>query len=168
MGNATFRTVSFFLLLVFIGGCGAADPGDFTEQTGQATYYWWLDPNANWDYDSNGHKHYYYALVSGQRLMAGDYVTGDQGLQLKLQSDCNLVFSKSGKALWASHTERALWCHATMQSDGNLVVYDDGPVRPVWASNTVGHPGSHTLFFTPDKLCLLYGQTVGLLTWCAD
>jgi hypothetical protein len=149
MRSAAIEKAAFLIFMGLVGGCAPAEPEDV-----------------------NGHKHYYRGtLLSGQQLMEGDYVTQGSGVALWMQGDCNLVFSQNGKPLWASHTERALWCHASMQTDGNFVVYDDGPVRPVFATGTAGYGGSYINLYSkwnPVTFCVTRGQTVKQLWWCSD
>ena len=69
-----------------------------------------------------------------------------------MQTDGNLVLYEGpcvnmscGTPLWASHTVDCGGC-VSMQSDGNLVVYDSGGMQPghaCWASGTNGHPGAY-------------------------
>jgi hypothetical protein len=55
------------------------------------------------------------------------------------QSDGNLVLYNNGRAIWSSNTAGRGASNLTMQSDGNLVVYYNG--RATWSSNTAGLGG---------------------------
>jgi hypothetical protein len=81
-------------------------------------------------------------------------VTPDGLYELRMQSDCNLVLYRiQGHGLpkapvMASNTQgRAQGCILTMQNDGNLVI-SDNVHRPVWATNTFGHPGANAMIVT--------------------
>ena len=107
-----------------------------------------------------------------------DYLSSSNGqYTLLMQTDCNFVLYHGTAAIWASNTdgcgdgyrtdgwwpfsssshyERTFKIQATMQSDGNLVVYayyyylhdlntqpadtSDQRVKVLWASNTNGRP----------------------------
>ena len=72
------------------------------------------------------------SLKTGERL-----ASADGRFDLGMQSDGNLVLTKGAerKVLWSSGTAGKGATIATMQEDGNLVLYKpDG--TPVWASNT--------------------------------
>lgn len=67
---------------------------------------------------------------AGQSLFMGDRLySGDQRYYIEMQSDCNLVIYQSAYAgqaypLWDTKTQgRARRCRATMQTDGNFVLY---------------------------------------------
>lgn len=97
-------------------------------------------------------------LHSGQKLSKGQ--SKDQGVPspnffyeskkhpyhvLIMQNDGNLVLYKdngddTGTPIWATGTNPN-GSYAIMQDDGNLVVYDSNN-KPLWASNTAGHPGA--------------------------
>src|SRR6516225_2696677 len=88
------------------------------------------------------------------RLNAGEYLFPPQKLvadgcyfELAMQADGNLVTYTSaslggGTAWWASNT-LGTGGYATMQGDGNFVIYNWSD-QPVWSSNTLG--------LTPDQL----------------
>lgn len=65
----------------------------------------------------------------------------DGNYRLNMQGDGNLVEYGPGGAMWASCTEIRPGSIATMQSDGNFVVYDSGHVAR-WSTGTNGHSGS--------------------------
>lgn len=72
------------------------------------------------------------SLKPGQRLLSQD-----GRFEVAMRTDGNLVLSRTSdrRALWASGTQGKGASLATMQEDGNLVLYKpDG--APVWASNT--------------------------------
>ncbi len=61
-----------------------------------------------------------------------------------MQDDGNLVLCDgAGKALWASGTDHHPGAYATMQTDGNLVVYQGS--TPLWASKTNGKQAGGSL-----------------------
>ena len=82
---------------------------------------------------------------------------------LVYQDDGNLVLYPNGStnALWASGTQGTSQGSAIMQTDGNLVVYDQSG-SPVFATNTEGNPGSslvlendgNVVIYAPDETVL--------------
>lgn len=170
MRNGAVGTIAFVIATALLAGCAPEGPEEFEEAQGAATYPGY-DPNLNWEYDSNGYVHYTYGMMmAGQRLFPGDYLTYSN-IQLKLQGDCNLVLSVNGKATWASHTDRALWCHATMQTDGNFVVYDDGPNRAVWDTKTAGKGAGaylNLLPWDPPVFCVMTGKSFVKQFWACE
>ncbi|XP_039140857.1 mannose-specific lectin-like [Dioscorea cayenensis subsp. rotundata] len=90
------------------------------------------------------------SLLSGQALYYASYT-------FIMQSDCNLVEYDNGKAIWASGTNgRGTNCRVTMQSDGNLVIYDNNN-KAVWASNTNVGQGHYVLILQKDRNVVIYG-----------
>ncbi|MBK7860664.1 MAG: hypothetical protein IPJ65_19095 [Archangiaceae bacterium] len=96
-------------------------------------------------------------------MRAGDRLTQNEVLHacsgqywLALQGDGNLV-------LYANNPVRARWSTRTfvtgvrleMQGDGNLVLYQG--TRPLWASNTSGHPGAMLAMQDDGNLVLYQG-----------
>ena len=92
------------------------------------------------------------SLTSGESLQPGQYLQSPNGsYELIMQADGNLVLyqgtvtcptaSCNGDALWNSGTGGDNDAYVTMQSDGNLVVYDNGTA--VWSSQTAGFPGDY-------------------------
>jgi hypothetical protein len=75
-------------------------------------------------------------LPAGGRLGPGQFVVGAGGEKLIMQSNGNLVVFRGATALWSTST-RVHGSAATVQSDGNFVVYS--PARRVlWSSHTGG------------------------------
>lgn len=98
---------------------------------------WYAPGSCRTDFGLN----YYTPLAPGQWLNPGDSLTSGS-YQLRYQTDANLVLYNGSTAIWAINC----WpvCNplgpagaATMQTDGNFVVYDDVG-NPEWASNTGG------------------------------
>jgi hypothetical protein len=79
-------------------------------------------------------------LLPGQGLTPGNSITSPSGrYELILQSDGNLVvydWFEAHRAIWASNTGGHAVSSATMQTDGNFVIY--GFPNAIWASNTAG------------------------------
>ena len=82
-------------------------------------------------------------LNSEKTLQSGETINSpDKRFTINMQADCNLVVYKiTGNrehALWNSGTAgKRTQCHADMQSDGNLVLYD-GAHRAVWDAKVDG------------------------------
>ncbi|MEU1505546.1 RHS repeat-associated core domain-containing protein [Kitasatospora sp. NPDC005748] len=75
-------------------------------------------------------------LKAGFVLNSGESVRSNS-VQLAMQPDGNLVLSslRTGKAIWSTNTQDHSGAWATMQDDGNFVVYDPQRV-PLWSSKT--------------------------------
>ena len=87
-------------------------------------------------------------LQHDEQLNVNDQlVSGNGRVKLVLQDDGNLVLYRTddGRALWASNTAGRPAASASMQSDGNFVVYgQDGLAH--WASKAkVLNAGVHSL-----------------------
>ncbi|WP_327067733.1 ricin-type beta-trefoil lectin domain protein [Kitasatospora sp. NBC_01302] len=105
------------------------------------------------------------ALPGGTVLNPGDSVTAARS-RLTMQPDGNLVLTSlvTGNVLWASGT----WPHsgstATVQADGNVVVYDPNH-NAIWSTGTWGHGGDQ-LVVQDDHGLALYGPD-GRTLWSA-
>jgi hypothetical protein len=84
-----------------------------------------------------------------------------------MQADGNLVLYRvdNGVALWASNTPGQPVTHTVMQSDGNLVCYDNNG-RPYWATNTNGNPGAWLL--VQDDGNLVVYSAGGVALWASN
>nr|AEJ88273.1 putative mannose-binding lectin [Wolffia australiana] len=102
-------------------------------------------------------------LSSGESLNAphslhtGNYV-------FTMQNDCNLVLYDRDRAVWSTRTHgQGQQCRATMQSDGNFVVYDNRN-RALWASGTHRPTsGFYILTLQADRNVVIYHA--GRATW---
>lgn len=104
-------------------------------------------------------------LNGGQNIAVNQTVWSPDGQwRLVLQPDQNLVVydGASGPALWASNTVNSGADHASMQTDGNFVLYTKDN-HPVWATNTAGNPGA-TLAFQDDSNLVVYDKS-GKAKW---
>jgi hypothetical protein len=88
--------------------------------------------------------------------------TADGNYRLVFQTDGNLVLYSRNRALWSSNTYGKSSAVLSMQSDGNLVLYDSTH-RPLWYSNTSGR-GWSTLRIQQDGNLVLYTAS-GKATW---
>ncbi|MFJ9522460.1 polymorphic toxin-type HINT domain-containing protein [Kitasatospora sp. NPDC101801] len=92
-----------------------------------------------------------YILKSGENLRTSS-------TQLAMQADGNLVLTslRTGNKLWSSNTANHPGAWATMQDDGNFVVYDTARVA-LWSSNTyVGAGSGYFAAVQDDGLFLIY------------
>jgi hypothetical protein len=105
-------------------------------------------------------------VTAGQELGVDESLLSCNGrYQLKMQSDGNLVlYTQSGRALWASDTWGTGGDTAVMQDDGNFVLYDGS--SPLWASNTWGYDGSY-LAMQDDGNLVVYADD-GTPLWASD
>lgn len=81
-------------------------------------------------------------LSAGERLYADQRIYSPNGAYVLIyQNDGNLVLYGPSGPLWASDTVGQAPGFATMQDDGNVVVYRSDGV-PIWATDTAGMPGA--------------------------
>jgi hypothetical protein len=116
-----------------------------------------------------------YGTNRGTILHQGDVLWNGQslvnnGYELWMQPDCNLVLydwkDSDGcdtyphyRVLWASNTDgQGSGCYATMQSDGNFVVYNSS--RAVWASGTDGSANPGFVQLQSDSNVVVYYTSV--------
>lgn len=84
-------------------------------------------------------------LAPGQALLSGDrMITGDRRTTLEMQTDGNLVVYQDGVVRFQSATS-APGADAVLQTDGNFVVYSGS--TPVFQTVTGGRPDSETFLF---------------------
>lgn len=81
-------------------------------------------------------------LMPGAQLLPGEAaLSADGRFLLVLQHDGNLILYDGGMTpLWASQTAGSAATNATMQSDGNFVVYRG--TTALFATGTQGNPGA--------------------------
>ncbi|MFD0404685.1 DUF6531 domain-containing protein [Kitasatospora sp. NPDC127116] len=123
-------------------------------------------------YDANGNNTTVTApannkdLATGTSLNSGASLTSNT-VRLAMQSDGNLVLSSvsTNQTLWSSGTAGHPGASATMQADGNLVVYDTGH-NVLWASNTPANPGAHATLQDDGDLALY--NSAGSRIWKSD
>ncbi|RQR55055.1 peptidase S53 [Burkholderia sp. Bp9140] len=96
-------------------------------------------------------------LTSGQSLTSGNGAN-----VLVMQGDGNLVLLRQGVPKWSSRTYNHSGAYATMQTDGNLVVYSSAGA-PLWYSGTSGNPGAVT-DVQDDGNVVIYSQVPGWST----
>jgi hypothetical protein len=108
-------------------------------------------------------------LAAGEYLNVNDALISSSGLnQAILRPDCNVVVLNGGNQVWTSyHFVRILGpCFATMQTDGNFVIYlgtPPQPTVPLWSSGTSGHsPSPFFLTMQDDGNLVIYNGTA---TW---
>ena len=100
------------------------------------------------------------ALYSGQTLFPGQFLIQGFFYVLTMQRDCNLVLYAFFRPVWASGTaNQGVNCFATMQFDGNFVVYSGANVA-LWASGTNVGNGHYILSLQPDRNLVIYGSAL--------
>lgn len=96
-------------------------------------------------------------------LDPGQYISSpDLRYQLALQSDGNLVLYNNGVPVWNTSTSGATSPRLVMQGDGNLVLYSQG-ARAIWSSRTANR-GPSALVLQNDRNLVLYTNS-GAPTW---
>ena len=96
-------------------------------------------------------------LQAGQELSRGEQLITTNGYMLTLQPDGNLVLSENTGTVWASGTDGKGAVRATMQDDGNFVLYADGD-NAVWATGTMGNPGARLVLQDDRNLVVIGGD----------
>ena len=78
-------------------------------------------------------------LYPGDKLYPGQHLNSTNGkYMLAMQKDGNLViYTKKGKAIWATGTNGKKVAFLVMQKDGNLVIYTKKG-KAIWATGTNG------------------------------
>lgn len=97
-------------------------------------------------------------LGPGEWLLPGQSLTSGGGrFKLVQQAQGNLVFYDGTKALWSSPTSGKPGAKATMQKEGNLVVYgiDNKPLR---STQTAGNPGAYLLLPKESGNLVIYSR----------
>ena len=85
--------------------------------------------------------------------------------KLTMQSDGNLVLYQGSTPLWASNTVGSGADKAILQGDGNFVLYTSSGA-PVWASNTAGNTGAY-LNVQNDGNVVIYSAS-GSVLWSTN
>ncbi|GAB4052332.1 LamG-like jellyroll fold domain-containing protein [Catellatospora paridis] len=102
-------------------------------------------------------------LTKGHDMVAGDYLRSDTGgYELVMQSDGNLVLGQAGQPLWDSSTWGNPGSWLSLQTDGNLVIYNSGDV-PIWDTATWGSTGDRLVLRDDGDLVLLDAD--GQIVW---
>jgi hypothetical protein len=98
-------------------------------------------------------------LSPGQTLGRNQSVRSCDGrYALVMQADGNLVLYRSGRALWSTSTHGRGGSVATLQRDGNFVVYTPGGT-PLWNSGTHRYPGSWLAVQDDGNVVIYSGRT---------
>jgi outer membrane lipoprotein-sorting protein len=105
-------------------------------------------------------------MQPGEVLNPGQSIKSASGrYTFVYQTDGNLVLYDDGTPLWASATDGRPVGRCIMQSDGNLVIYGPGG-QPFWSSNTWQHPGSR-LVVQDDGNVVIY-RPDGTPVWATN
>ncbi|XP_078436375.1 mannose-specific lectin-like [Wolffia australiana] len=95
-------------------------------------------------------------LLSGQTLRSGQSLTEGK-YAVTVRPDCNLVLTDNGNVVLATNTAGGgTNCFATLQNDGNFVLYS-GTGTALWSTNTARGFGYYILVLQPDRNVVLYG-----------
>jgi len=97
-------------------------------------------------------------LGAGRVLKYPEYLTSvNRTYRVYMQADGNLVLYKGKTALWSTKTQ-SKGAFATMQTDGNLVVYSAAK-KPLWSSKTT-RKGAVLVAQNTGDLQIVLGRTV--------
>ncbi|GAA2842748.1 hypothetical protein GCM10020220_034780 [Nonomuraea rubra] len=97
-------------------------------------------------------------LTPGEWLLSGQSLTSVGGrFKLVQQSQGNLVFYDGTKALWTSPTAGNPGAKATMQKEGNLVIYSASN-KALWSTPTAGNPGAYLLLPKQSGNLVIYSK----------
>ncbi|XP_077252676.1 curculin-2-like [Tasmannia lanceolata] len=98
-------------------------------------------------------------LFNGETLVTGAFIENGP-YRFIMQTDCNLVlYINRTRALWSSHTNgRGTTCRATLQNNGDLVVFSGNEV--VWNSNTARGGNNYRLIVQGDGNVVIYGAAL--------
>jgi GH25 family lysozyme M1 (1,4-beta-N-acetylmuramidase) len=95
-------------------------------------------------------------LSPGTFLKGGQTLHDASGTKVAaMQSDGNFVIYRSGVARWQSGTSKYPGARLILQSDGNLVIYDNAGIAR-WSSVTSGTGGGNVLAMQGDGNLVLY------------
>ncbi|MFE9792714.1 ricin-type beta-trefoil lectin domain protein [Streptomyces goshikiensis] len=156
------------------GGCLGTDPAE--KRTGAIASR--IDDLASWIRSAQQRP---VILKGGQSLQPGEMIVSENA-KLVMQTDGNLVLYHAtggegrGAALWASHTGGNPGAYATVQGDGNFVVYKkDGKVgdlsAALWDSKTFHNDGAR-VELQADANLVVYtkdgGHGIGGHLWHSD
>jgi hypothetical protein len=155
--------------VVWASGTGGRGPSHLQLQDdGNAVIY--KDAGGStWATNTGGHTTYTYnggdRLNAGSVLTPGRYLRSSDGrYALLMQADGNLVLYGPGyHVLWATNTGGHPGGDATVQADGNFVLYAGG--NAIWTSYTGGR-GSSYLVMQSDGNAVVY-KDAGGSTWAS-
>ncbi|NMO04792.1 LysM peptidoglycan-binding domain-containing protein [Gordonia sp. TBRC 11910] len=104
-------------------------------------------------------------LNVGDRLGTGQSLTStNDAYQLILQDDGNLVLIDQGNPVWSTKTNGSGVVRATLQEDGNFVLYN-GADEGIWSTKTDGNTGVR-LVLQNDRNVVVYAGDAAL--WASD
>ncbi|KAJ4781938.1 Mannose-binding lectin [Rhynchospora pubera] len=98
-------------------------------------------------------------------LYSGDTMYGGQSLiygnyGLTMQTDCNLVLYDNGRPVWASNTYNRGNSCTLRMQTDGNLVIYDGNNSPIWATNTGGQQGNYVLVLQRDRNVVIYGGAI--------
>jgi serine/threonine protein kinase len=110
-------------------------------------------------------------LLSGDQLHPSQYLQSPNGMfrleNVAGQGVLRLVKSQQpGCTVWQAPAHGVAASVATMQSDGNLVLYAPGASRVTWQTHTSGHNGADLVLENSGSLVL--ASSTGVVLWQVD
>ncbi|MFJ5116709.1 RHS repeat-associated core domain-containing protein [Kitasatospora sp. NPDC088548] len=144
-------------------GTGGGTGGPHALTTSKYTFGWSPGAQGTDEYDAAGNTTKIANPGGNKELKAGFVLKSGESVrsnsvQLSMQTDGNLVLTslRTGLALWSSSTQNHPGAWATMQDDGNFVVYDPQRVS-LWSSKTaVGANSGYFAVVQDDGKFMVY------------
>ncbi len=99
-------------------------------------------------------------LAPGCKLAIGESLTSENGqsqLTMQVNGELALFNVTDGRQTWSSMTMGSPASYALMQTDGNLVLYNNQQLI-IWSSNTAGNPGAYLVIENNGKMYLYYNN----------
>ncbi|KAJ4788843.1 Mannose specific lectin [Rhynchospora pubera] len=98
-------------------------------------------------------------------LYSGDTMYAGQSLSygnyiLTMQTDCNLVLYDNGRAVWSSNTYNQGYSCTLRMQTDGNLVIYDGSNMAIWATNTGREQGNYVLVVQPDRNVVIYGGAI--------
>jgi hypothetical protein len=110
----------------------------------------WRSSNTPQTIPNNGNVIVRPSVINRTFGRGAEFVTSNR-YKFIFQQDGNLVlYTPQGKAIWATGTNGTAANMLAVQTDGNVVLYNNG--RPVWATDTSGNLGAYLAIQTDGNI----------------
>ncbi|KAL5717911.1 hypothetical protein ACHQM5_010864 [Ranunculus cassubicifolius] len=108
-------------------------------------------------------------LYTNERLEYAQQLNNGR-FSLSMESSCNLVLRDGATVVWTTNTAgRGNRCHLIMQSDGNLVIYQESPRVAIWATGQKANRNDYTMVLQNDRNVVVYAgfTSARLVIWAS-